>query len=68
MGINLDTKEQENFDFGSYRINVTNEDYEKRRINQMNDLLTLNIKKEEYDYLQKNILVYYRQHIILKNW
>ena len=52
VGINLDTKKQENFDFGTYGINITNNHYEKRRINQMNDLLTLNIKKQEYDYLQ----------------
>lgn len=52
IGINLDSKKQENFDFGTYAINTTNGRYEKRRINQMNDLLTLNIKKQEYDYLQ----------------
>ena len=56
VGINLDTKEQENFDFDSYRINTTTEGFEKRRINQMNDLLTLNIKKEEYDYLQNKYI------------
>ena len=56
IGINLDTKNQENFDFGSYVINATNDQLEKRRINQMNDLLTLNIKKEEYDYLQNKFI------------
>ena len=56
LKLNDIAKEQENFDFDSYRINTTTEGFEKRRINQMNDLLTLNIKKEEYDYLQNKYI------------
>ena len=56
IGINLDTKKQENFDFDNYEIATTNEHHEKRRINQMNDLLSLNIKKQEYDYLQNKYI------------
>lgn len=53
IGIDLETKKQYNFDFDNYGINTLNENYDKRKINKMNGLLTLNIKKEEYDYLQK---------------
>lgn len=53
IGIDLDTKKQYNFDFDNYGIITINENYDKRKINKMNGLFTLNIKKEEYDYLEK---------------
>lgn len=56
IGIDLETKKQYNFDFDNYGINTLNENYDKRKINTMNGLLTLNIKKEEYDYLQKRYI------------
>ena len=56
IGIDLDTKKQYNFDFDNLGINILNENYDKRKINKMNGLLTLNIKKEEYDYLQKKYI------------
>ena len=54
IGINLDSKKQENFDFDYIGINTKISNYDKRRINKMNDLLTLNIKKDEYDYISDN--------------
>ena len=56
IGINLDTKKQENFDFDYYGINTKNLNYDKRKFNKMNDLLTLNIKKQEFDYLQNKYI------------
>ena len=54
IGINLDTKEQENFDFDYYGIFTKKSNYDKRKINEMNNLTTLNIKKNEYDFLKKD--------------
>ena len=59
VGINLDTKKQENFDFDYYGIFTKNTNYDKRKINEMNNLTTLNIKKSEYDYLKKNYINLY---------
>ena len=56
IGINLETKKQENFDFDYYGINTKNVDYDKRKFNYMNDLLTLNIKKQEYDYIENKYI------------
>ena len=55
IGVNLETKKQDNLNFDYYGISTQN-DNDKRKINKMNDLTTLNIKKKEYDYLQKNYI------------
>ena len=51
FGFNFDTKEQEKIDLYYMGIDTRNSDYNKRRYTKMNNLLTLNIKKEEYDYI-----------------
>ena len=49
FGFNFDTKEEQNLDLDYIGISTRTSEYNKRRIDKMNDLLTLNIKKEEYD-------------------
>ena len=56
IGLNLETKKQENFNFDYYGINTKNDNLDKRRINKMNDLSILNFKKDEYDYIQKKYI------------
>lgn len=53
LGLNLDTKEQDKYDFDYLGINTKIGDYGLRMIKKMNDLLTLNVKKKEYDLTQK---------------
>ena len=47
FGFNFDTKEEQNLDLDYIGISTRTSEYNKRRIDKMNDLLTLNIKKEE---------------------
>ena len=56
IGIDLDSKKQDNFNFDYYGINTLNSNFEKRKINKMNNLQVLNIKKEEYDYLKNKYI------------
>lgn len=56
IGIDLDTKEQNYYDFDNYGISTRTEKYGKRRIVRMNNLLTLNIKKHDYDYLKDDYI------------
>ena len=54
IGINLDSKVQDNFDFDYYGIYNKDLNYDKRKINSMNNLTILNFKKKEYDYIKNN--------------
>ena len=56
IGLNLDTKTQENFDFDYLGITKNTANYNKRSFNIMNNLLTLNIKKSEYDYVKNTYI------------
>ena len=56
IGLNLDTKTQENFDFDYLGISTNTANYNKRSFNLMNNLLTLNIKKSEYDYIKNSYI------------
>ena len=56
IGLNLKTKQQENFNFDNYGINTNNANFDKRRINKMNNLSILNFKKDEYDCLSKKYI------------
>ena len=56
IGFNFDTKLQEDLNLDYIGISTKNSDYNKRKYTKMNNLLTLNIQKEEYDYfLNKTI-------------
>ena len=56
FGLNLETKKQEKFDFDYLGINSKTDNFGKRVYKKMNDLLTLNLKKEEYDFLKEESL------------
>ena len=49
FGFNFDTKEEQDLNLDYLGISTKTTDYDKRRIDKMNDLLTLNIKKDDYD-------------------
>ena len=49
LGFNFDTGVQENFDFDYIGISTDTSNFNKRRMTQMNNLLTLNLKKTEVD-------------------
>ena len=56
IGIDLESKIQDNYDFDYYGINTLNTNLEKRKFNKINDLFTLNIKKEEYDFIKNKYI------------
>ena len=51
---NFETGKQENLDFDYIGISTDTENFYKRRMTKMNDLLTLNIKKTEFDNVDKS--------------
>ena len=52
FGFNFDTKEEQNLNLDYIGISTKTSEYNKRRIDKMNDLLTLNLKKDEYDVIK----------------
>ena len=69
FGFNFDKKEEENLNFDYIGINSKTNDHNKRRIDKMNNLLTLNIKKSDYDitkdsYTSSNFSLYNYERLI----
>jgi hypothetical protein len=58
LGIDLNSKTQTNFDFDKYGI-ITLTDLNERKFSKMNDLLTLNIKKKDYDFTKNEFSEFY---------
>ena len=52
FGFDFNTKEQKNLELDYLGISTRTAEHNKRRIEKMNNLLTLNIKKEDYDVIK----------------